>query len=140
MDEKLIAVFHDCSAGSIAETTNFPAVVGKLMAAGAESYHCDLYRREKTYYMPDGRSHNEPEPELDPREFGAGAIAREFSADEVKSALIAVQTGAVTYVEFLRRIMAAGCVGYMVCLAGKRALYFGRGGDVYVERFPAVSS
>lgn len=140
MDEKLIVVFHDCSVGSIAETINFPAVVGKLMAVGAESYHCDLYRREKTYYMPDGRSHSEPEPELDPREFGAGAIAREFSADKVKSALTAVQTGAVTYVEFLRRIMKAGCVAYRVCITGKRALYFGRAGDVYVERFPPLSS
>ncbi len=137
MDNNLIAVFHDCSAGSIAETTNFPTVVGKLIGVGAESYHCDLYRREKTYYMPDGRSHVEAE-ELDPRQFGGANIAREFSETAITTALKSVQTGAITYVEFLRRIMQAGCVGYQVCITGKRALYFGRAGEVYVEKFPGA--
>ncbi len=132
----LIAVFHEASAGSIAETVNFPTVIGKLIGIGAEGYHCDLYRREKTYYMPDGRSHVEAEPELDPREFDGAHIAREFSEEQIKSALKAVQTGGIAYVEFLRRIMAAGCVGYQVCISGKRALYFGRAGQVYLEKFP----
>jgi uncharacterized protein YbcV (DUF1398 family) len=137
VDQNLIALFHEASVGSIAETVNFPTVVGKLMAVGAEGYHCDLYRHEKTYYMPDGRSHVEAE-ELDPREFDGAHIASDFSEDGVQAALRAVQTGAVTYVEFLRRIMAAGCVGYQVCIAGKRALYFGRAGQVYVELFPGA--
>jgi uncharacterized protein YbcV (DUF1398 family) len=138
MDQNLIAVFHDASVGSIAETMNFPTVVGKLIAVGAEGYHCDLYRHEKTYYMPDGHSHVEVE-ELNPREFGGARIAREFSDEQIKSALKAVQTGAISYVEFLRRIMAAGCVGYQVCITGKRALYFGRAGQVYVEKFPGAN-
>lgn len=136
MEQNLIAVFHEASAGSIAETVNFPTVVGKLIDIGAEGYRCDLYRREKTYYMPDGRTHVEPEPELDPAEFNGARIAREFSEEQIKSALKAVQTGSITYVEFLRRIMKAGCVGYQVCISGKRALYFGRAGEVYVETFP----
>jgi uncharacterized protein YbcV (DUF1398 family) len=135
MDTNLIALFHECGAGSIAGTVNFPTVVGKLVAAGAEGYRCDLYRSEKTYYMPDGRSHVEVE-ELNPREFNDARIAREFSEEQIKSALKAVQVGAITYVEFLRRIMIAGCVGYQVCITGKRALYFGRAGEVYVEKFP----
>jgi uncharacterized protein YbcV (DUF1398 family) len=138
MEQKLIAVFHEASAGSIAETINFPAVVKNLIEAGVESYRCDLYRREKTYYMPDGRSHVETEPELDPREFNGARVAREFSEDQIVAALRAVQTGAITYVEFLRRIMKAGCVGYQVCVAGKRVLYFGRAGQVYVELFPGA--
>jgi uncharacterized protein YbcV (DUF1398 family) len=136
MEQNLIAVFHEASAGSIAETVNFPTVVGKLIAAGAESYHCDLYRREKTFYMPDGSSHIEQESELDPHEFNGTHIARDFAEDKIVAALRAVQAGSITYVEFLRRIMAAGCVGYQVCIAGKRALYFGRAGQVYVEKFP----
>jgi uncharacterized protein YbcV (DUF1398 family) len=136
MEQNLIAVFHEASAGSIAETINFPTVVKNLIEAGTESYRCDLYRREKTYYMPDGRSHVEPEPELDPREFDGAHIAREFSEERIVAALRAVQTGGITYVDFLRRIMAAGCVGYQVCIGGKRALYFGRAGEVYVEKFP----
>lgn len=136
MEQNLIAIFHHASAGSIAETTNFPTVVKSLIDVGAEGYRCDLYRREKTYYMPDGRSHVEAEPELDPREFNGAHIARDFSSEQIVAALRAVQTGGITYVEFLRRIMKAGCVGYQVCITGKRALYFGRGGEVYVEKFP----
>lgn len=136
MEQNLIAVFREATAGSIAETVNFPTVVGKLIEVGAEGYHCDLYRREKTYYMPDGRSHVEPEAELDPVEFNGNNIARDFDEAPIVAALRAVQTGAITYVEFLRRIMKAGCVGYQVCITGKRALYFGRAGQVYVEKFP----
>ncbi len=135
MNQNLIAVFREASVGSIAETMNFPSVVGKLIAAGAEGYHCDLYRHEKTYYMPDGSSHVEVE-ELDPSKFNGQHIARDFNEAEIVAALRAVQAGAITYLEFLRRIMKAGCVGYQVCIAGRRALYFGRTGQVYVEKFP----
>jgi uncharacterized protein YbcV (DUF1398 family) len=137
MDQNSIAIFHECSAGSIAETLNFPGVLAKLAAIGAEGYHCDLYRREKTYYLPDGSSHVESEPELDPHEFNGEHIARRFSEDGIKTALESVQTGTITYVEFLRRIMAAGCVGYTVNLTGRRALYFGRHAEIYIEPFPA---
>lgn len=136
MKQSLIAVFHQASAGSIAETSNFPAVVKSLIEVGAEGYHCDLYRREKTYYMPDGTSHVEAEPGLDPREFDGTHIAREFSEAQIVAAVRTVQAGAITYVEFLRAIMKAGCVGYQVCVTGRRALYFGRNGEVYVEKFP----
>jgi uncharacterized protein YbcV (DUF1398 family) len=137
MDQNSIAVFHECSTGSIAETLNFPQVLVKLGTVGAVGYHCDLYRREKTYYLPDGSSHVEPEPELDPHEFSGVHIAHQFLDDDIKAALKAVQTGTITYVEFLRRIMAAGCVGYTVNLVGRRALYFGRGAEIYIEPFPA---
>ena len=33
-------------------------------------------------------------------------------------------------------ILAAGCVGYFVCLTGRRAVYFGRTGENYIEPFP----
>jgi uncharacterized protein YbcV (DUF1398 family) len=135
MDTNLMAVFQECGAGSVAGTVNFPTVVGKLIAVGSEGYRCDLYRREKTYCMPDGGSYIE-QLQLDPREFNGAHIARDFDEEQIKAALKAVQAGAITYVEFLRRIMAAGCVGYQVCIAGKRALYFGRAGQVYVEKFP----
>ena len=48
------------------------------------------------------------------------------------------QRGEHTYVDFLRKTMAAGCVGYCVHIRGRRALYFGRDGDVHVERFPGA--
>ena len=112
-------------------------MLAKLTAVDAESYHCDLYRREKTYYLPNGSSHVEPESELDPHEFSGAHIAHRFSEDGIKAALTAVQTGTITYVEFLRRITSAGCVGDTVNLSGRRALYFGRRAEIYIEPFPA---
>jgi uncharacterized protein YbcV (DUF1398 family) len=138
MDNNLIAVFHDVSAGSINGTMDFPQVVGKLMAAGVESYHCDLYRRERTFYLPDGRSHVEEEGELDPREFNGARVVHEFSETRIKAALKAIQANEISYLDFLRRIMAAGCVGYSACFAGKRVVYYGRLGDAYTEWFPGA--
>jgi uncharacterized protein YbcV (DUF1398 family) len=136
MDQSLVNVMHACSTGSINAAMTFPEVVKKLMDIGVEAYHCDLYRREKTYYMPDGQSHVEAEAELDPKEFGGGAIAATFSGDGVKAALTAVQGRQIGYLEFLRRIEAAGCTGYSVFISGRRALYFGRNGESYLEPFP----
>jgi uncharacterized protein YbcV (DUF1398 family) len=137
MDENLMAVFRECGVGSVAGTMNFPTVVGKLIEVGSEGYRCDLYRREKTYYMPDGGSYIE-QLHLDPREFNGAHIAHRFDEARIVEALRAVQTGDITYVEFLHRIMKAGCVGYQVCITGKRALYCGRQGDVYTEWFPGA--
>jgi uncharacterized protein YbcV (DUF1398 family) len=108
----------------------FPEVVARLSAAGVERYHADYVRQETTYYTPDGRSHvvpagHSPEP-----------IADGFSAAGVEAAIDASQRGEINYPEFLRRTFAAGCVGYFVQIAGRRALYFGRLGEVHVEPFP----
>jgi hypothetical protein len=42
--------------------------------------------------------------------------------------------------EFLRRIRAAGCIGYFTPITGRRVQYVGRTGDVHVEPFPAVKA
>jgi uncharacterized protein YbcV (DUF1398 family) len=135
MDTNLMTVFQECGAGSVAGAVSFPTVVGKLIEVGSEGYRCDLYRREKTYYMPNGDSYVE-RLDLDPREFNGSQIAEAFDEAQIAAALHLIQTAAITYVEFLRRIMKAGCVGYQVCIGGKRALYFGRAGQIYVEKFP----
>jgi uncharacterized protein YbcV (DUF1398 family) len=38
--------------------------------------------------------------------------------------------------EFLRRIMGAGCAHYEVYIQGRKAVYFGRDGEFYIEPFP----
>ncbi len=48
------------------------------------------------------------------------------------------QRGEHSYGDFLRKTMAAGCVGYFVQIAGRRALYFGRNGESHVELFPSA--
>jgi uncharacterized protein YbcV (DUF1398 family) len=130
MKQETIAVMQECSTRSHAGTIPFPEVVRKLTEVGVEWYHADLYRGERTYYMPDTESHvdvvgAEQEP-----------VAQEFSESGVVATLRAIQRGEILYIEFLRRIQAAGCASYSVYITGRRAIYFGRKGEVYVELFP----
>jgi uncharacterized protein YbcV (DUF1398 family) len=41
-----------------------------------------------------------------------------------------------TYQGFRRKVISAGCIGYIVSFLGKRAIYFGRAGEVHIEYFP----
>jgi len=125
-------VLHECSEASDAERLSFPQVVGRLMAAGVERYRADLLRHEKTYYMPDGRSHVVSNAVI------AATPAMDFSAAGVDSAVRDIQAGRIAYREFCRRVMAAGCVDYIVSISGRRAVYFGRSGESHVEMFPGA--
>jgi uncharacterized protein YbcV (DUF1398 family) len=138
MNPDVLRTLHECNTGAIAETMTFPDIVARLAAVGVESYRTDLYRREKTYYLATGESSIEPEGDLDPREFAASTVSADFSADGVKDAIAANQRGAISYVEFLRRIMAAGTAAYCVYICGRRAIYVGRSGDFHIEYFPAA--
>jgi uncharacterized protein YbcV (DUF1398 family) len=108
----------------------FPQVVMALMQAGVERYHTDLCRAEKIYYLPDGRSY------LVGAEAVHGTPSQHFSADGVAAAVHTIQAGKLSYAQFCEAIVAAGCVGYIVSLAGRRAVYYGRTGETYVEPFP----
>lgn len=125
------SVIQECTRGSFAGTVTFPEVVQRLGAIGVERYDADLVRLAKTYYAASGETREDALPlEEAPR------IAEELAEAGVREALAAVQRREIDYPEFLRRIMAAGTVAYSVFLAGRRAIYFGRKGDFWVERFP----
>ncbi|HXL99367.1 MAG TPA: DUF1398 family protein [Rhizomicrobium sp.] len=132
MDANTKAVIAECTTASDEERIPFPEVVAKLMQAGVERYHADLVRSERTHYMPGG--------ETDVR--AAHAVktvpAKEFSAAGVDAAVRAIQARKIQYREFCERIAAAGCVGYLVSLAGRRAVYYGRTGECHVEMFPGA--
>jgi len=125
-------VVQECSEVSDKEQLTFPQVVMKLMEAGVERYHADLVRAEKTYYMPNGESHVVKNADMEKQP------AQDFSADQIKAAIKAIQTQTIGYKEFCKRIASAGCVGYLVSLIGRRAVYFGRTGDSYIEPFPVA--
>ena len=132
MDSQVKAVMVEATRASDEERATFPEVVKMLMGAGLERYHADLVRGERTYYLPNGES-----------EVVAGhavgvAPAAEFSAKGVDAAVRAIQAGQIQYRTFCMRIADAGCVGYMVSLAGQRAVYYGRTGDSHVEWFPGA--
>lgn len=130
MDAQVKQVMAECTQGSDANTLTFPDVVQKLMAAGVERYHADLLRAEKIYYLPNGESEIVPGAAL------ADAPAAVFSTAGVEAAVRAIQANTIGYPEFCRRIFAAGCVGYFVSMPGRRAVYYGRTAETYVEPFP----
>lgn len=133
MQAKIIEVLRECTEASDQERVTFPQVVAKLMQAGVERYHADLLRAEKIYYLPAGESHR----------IAAGSIAtkpaNDFAAAGVEAAVRAIQQQKIQYREFCERIARSGCVGYMVSLAGRRAVYYGRSGENHVEPFPPAA-
>jgi uncharacterized protein YbcV (DUF1398 family) len=133
MQTDIIKIVQECTEASDQERITFPEVVVKLSQAGVERYHADLLRGERTYYMPSGESHRVGAVQVN------ATPAREFAADGVEAAVRAIQQKKIQYREFCDRIVEAGCVGYMVSLAGRRAVYYGRTGDSYIEPFPTAA-
>jgi len=133
MDAHAQQVVREMTEASDQERLTFPEVVKALMQAGVERYHADLAASRKTYYLADGDF-------LDTSAHEVGSVAVRFSAEGVEKAVRAIQGQEIGYREFCRRIADAGCVGYFVSLAGRRAVYYGRTGDEHVEWFPGPKS
>lgn len=125
---------ENCLALSLAGEIQFPEVVGRLAAAGVERYHADYSRGEVTYYLSSGESF------VAPAEHAVDPVGQSFDAAAVAAAVGQSQRGEHTYRDFVRKTMAAGCVGYFVQLTGRRVIYFGRNGDCHVEHFPSVGN
>lgn len=132
MDPQTVNVINACTRGSDEERMSFPQIIADLKSVGVERYHADLCRNEQTYYLPCGESLGTPIA------FSTTTPAAAFSAEGVVAALRAIQARQITYHAFCDRIAAAGCVGYLVSLPGRRAVYYGRTGESYVEHFPAA--
>ena len=124
-------IIAECMSLSFANTP-FPEIARKLAGAGVCSYTADLVQLRKTYYGKGSESADEPLPLT----VGPG-IAEAFDKDGVAASLRAIQQGQIGYADFLRKIMAAGCARYEVFIDGRKAVYFGRHGDFYIEPFPA---
>lgn len=123
-------VMEETTSRSLQGTITFGEVVMKLSAIGVESYNADLVRMEKIYYMPDGKTH------LEKMNYQGPGIAQDFGQEGVIAAIRSIQKAEINYIEFLNRILKAGCTHYTVFLQGKRAIYFGRKGDFHIEHFP----
>src|SRR5688572_23895805 len=116
-------ILNECGRLSLEGRITFPQVVARLAQTGVERYRADLVRLEKTYYDAPGASH------VERMDIARLAIGATFSQDDIVTAIRLSQQGAIDYQEFLRRVTAAGCVGYFVFITGRRAVYFGRGGE-----------
>lgn len=126
-----VAVIEECKALSIAGAIPFAEVVRRLSEVGVERYHVDLSRHETTYYLPSGDSH------VSATGGPSDPVAEVFDGAGVERAVRAAQRGEIIFPEFLRRVRAAGCVGYFTQIAGRRVQYIGRTGDMHVEPFPS---
>jgi uncharacterized protein YbcV (DUF1398 family) len=130
MNAEKTQVIQESARGALTGEITFAEIVGKLAEIGIERYHADYSRQEITYYLPDGDSLvvTSPHP--------SHTTAVEFSPSAVEAAVRQSQRNEHTYLDFIRKTMAAGCVGYFVQIAGRRVIYFGRNGESHVEHFP----
>jgi uncharacterized protein YbcV (DUF1398 family) len=125
---------HDVLAESQAGTLIFPEVIRRLLAAGVESYFCDLALGGETFYTRDGLTH------VEKMILPLAPVAEEFSSIEVAAAIRAAQADTIRYPEIVKRLRAAGTVGYWAFLTGKKVIYFGRKGEQHIEEFPQTKS
>jgi uncharacterized protein YbcV (DUF1398 family) len=130
MNKAIQETIQQCAEDSYSGRRNFGAIVGSLIEAGVESYYADYRSATTTYYMPDGSTHTATlhAPKLD--------IPQIFDAKSLQAAIKGAQRNEVKYPEFLERSFSAGCAGYIVWIAGRHVSYFGRRGEVHIEKFP----
>lgn len=115
---------------SIEGKISFPEYVKRLKAVGVRSYSVDLIRMQKIVYFENGGTHEQPFKDI------SFPIAREFKEKEFKSALTAVQSGEIEYLEFLERSARVGIMLYFVFFEGKKVMYLGHDGEAIIEHFP----
>lgn len=131
MDTDAKAAIHEIAKASVEGRCSFADVVERLVAVGVERYHVDFVRREMIYYRNDGT-------EVFSLHVGHREPAAEFSAAGIEAAVRGAQSGALKYPAFCEHALAAGCVGYIVSMAGCRVVYYGQTGDSHVEWFPGA--
>ena len=121
---------HEVLTETQAGRMTFPEVVRRLSEAGVESYFVDFVAGTKTHYLGDGQTYAEP------MTLRLDRVAEEFSDEALTAAIRGAQADTVRYPEFVKRSTAAGVAGYRVFITGKRAIYFGRKGEIHIEEFP----
>lgn len=132
MNETSKTIAQQCMNAAYDGIMSFPEILGTLIKNGFESYHVDYLRGTSTYYLADGGS-----VELTTPDHGT-TVAQEFVAFSIQASIKEAQQNVegYTYKGFCKKVMAAGCAGYIVSLPGKRVLYFGRSAETHVEHFP----
>ena len=126
-----VATIEQCAHRAHAGTMSFGEVVQTLAASGVEAYFADYRGKATTYYLATGQVVRVTLPAP------AVPVAEAFDAASVQAAIRGAQSGEIKYPEFVQRTMSAGCMGYVVWIAGRHVQYFGRRGEAHVEHFPS---
>lgn len=124
-------LLDQCTAGAFDGSVPFPETLARIAADGVEWYSANLILGMKTYYGADLSHYQTPWPN-----WTTPKIADQFCADSVDATLRAIQRKEIDYATFLKRIADAGVVYYTVHLKGRKAIYFDRHGNSFVEPFP----
>lgn len=125
-----VEVTEECSRLADEGKMTFPESVARLIKAGFESYYADLLSLKKIYfsknntYIHDFKLTTKKE------------VAAHFDRSSVVQAIREIQADKIQYQEFLRKIMDAGVIFYVVFMTGKKVIYFGRHGEQHIEEFP----
>lgn len=119
-------VFEQSNSGEI----HFGKVIQQLISVEVESYTVDYRRGETTYYLSNGTSIRHV------FETDLSLIAADFDLKLIQQAILAAQSGHVMYPLFKALTQQAGCIGYTVWITGKHVQYFGRLGEIHLEKFP----
>jgi uncharacterized protein YbcV (DUF1398 family) len=130
MEVSVREAIENCFKASKEGSIHFGEVVRQLSSVGVESYFADYRAGKTTYYLPNGESLG-----LEAQQPGI-AVASEFNAEAVRSAISGAQRDEVRYPEFVKLTRGAGCVGYFVWITGRHVTYLGRRGETHVEHFP----
>ena len=130
LNESCRALIQSTFAASNNGSIHFGQVIGQLISAGVEAYQVDYRAGRATYYLPNGATFD---MDFSRPEQG---IAETFSVDALREAIRGAQQGNVMYPQFKQLSQQAGCIGYTVWIAGRHVSYFGRRGEVHIERFP----
>src|SRR6476660_4146950 len=132
MTDDQIAAAKLCLAAAEANTVAFPQIVGRLIEAGFESYAIDYRRATATYFLPNGESIELPA--IKP----ASPVSANLDIPAMQAAIREAQNvvEGYSYKGFCEKAVRAGCAGYVVSFAGRRALYFGRTAQTHTELFP----
>lgn len=123
-------VIEGCTRQTNSGLLNFPEMLGKLIEVGVESYFVDYRNSEISYYLSTNQV-----LQVDIKVADVD-IPETFNKDAIVSAIRGAQNNLVRYPEFIELTMKAGCVGYIVWIAGKHVSYYGRKGEVHNEYFP----
>lgn len=123
-------VIHELALATQQGKITFPEVVKGLLEVGVESYLVNFATMQKTHFLSDGATH------MVPMILDHGPVTAEFDGDAIVAALSDAQADVIRYPEFVKRVVAAGVIGYWAFLTGKKVIYLGRKGEQYVREFP----
>jgi len=127
MDTRAI---EECTRLNFEGKIDFGENVKRLIGAGAVWYCVDLVQLKKVSYGADD-AYTESLPLTDTVKVG-----NRFSARAITDAIAATQRKETDYPEFLRRLIAGGCVYYVIFMKGRKMTYVGSLGESHDEDFP----